>query len=42
MRREFITHEELMESLRKEGLHDIEQVKMAVVESDGRISVLKK
>ncbi len=41
MRREFITHEELMESLRKEGFEDIKQVKKAVVEADGKISIIK-
>lgn len=42
MRREYVTEEELMDSLRKEGMEDINQVEQAYVESDGRISFIKR
>lgn len=42
MRSELITEDELMSQLREKGLDQIEQVKEAYVESDGRISVLKR
>ncbi len=42
MRREYVTEEELMDSLRKEGMEDINQVEKAYVESDGRISFIKR
>ena len=40
LRREFITTEELQGHLRKAGVDRIESVKMAVMESDGEISVV--
>ena len=42
MTRELLTENELMESLRKEGVEDIENVKVARVEPEGRITVVKK
>lgn len=41
MRREFLTEEELMASLRQQGIDDIKDVKAAFVESEGQISVIK-
>ena len=40
MRREFLTEEELMEHLRREGIEDIKEVKSAHVEADGQISFI--
>ncbi len=42
MRRELITEEELMGHLRLQGVDDISDVKLAFMESDGRISVIQK
>ena len=42
MRSELITEDELMSQLRENGVEQVEQVKEAYVESDGRISVLKR
>lgn len=42
MRREFLTEEELMEHLRREGIADIREVKSAHVEADGHISFISK
>jgi uncharacterized membrane protein YcaP (DUF421 family) len=42
MRREFITHDELNAHLRKKGVEDVSEVKMAHMEEDGTISVIKK
>lgn len=42
MRREYITEDELMDHLRKEGIETIEQIKMAYVEGDGKITIIKK
>lgn len=42
MRREYITLEELMESLHKRGVEDLEEVKAAYIEADGHISVINK
>jgi uncharacterized membrane protein YcaP (DUF421 family) len=42
MRRELITEEELMSHLREQGLDDVEKVKKAYIESDGRISVVQR
>jgi uncharacterized membrane protein YcaP (DUF421 family) len=39
---EMLTEEELMSKLREEGLQDVSQVKDAYMESDGRISVIKR
>ena len=41
LRREFITHEELMGKLRENGVEDAGQVKRACLENDGTISVIK-
>jgi uncharacterized membrane protein YcaP (DUF421 family) len=41
MRKEFITDEELMAQLRKQGVERAEDVKEAYIEGDGRISVVK-
>ena len=40
MRREFLTEDELMESLRREGIDDLKDVKAAYVEAEGKISVI--
>ena len=40
MRRELLTEEELMEQLREQGVDDLEKVKAASMEGDGRISVI--
>ena len=42
MRQEFITLDELKSQLRKEGVDDIAHVKLAAIEADGAISVIKK
>lgn len=42
MRREYITEEELFESLHREGIDDISQVKAAFVEGDGDITIIKQ
>ena len=42
MRREFITHEELLSQLRLQGIDDVTQVRAAYLEADGRISVLDR
>ena len=42
MRREYITEEELMRSLREEGIDDVKDVRAAYVESDGAISVVAR
>lgn len=41
MRRELVTEDELMMELRKQGLNDVSRVKEALIESDGRISVIQ-
>ena len=41
MRREFITTPELMASLREQGIDKLSEVKMARMEPDGRISVIR-
>ncbi len=41
MRQEFITTEELHAELRKQGIDDIGKVKMARMEADGEISVVR-
>ncbi len=40
LRRELITHEELMSQLREQGVDDPARVKRAYMEGDGRISVI--
>lgn len=42
MRREYLTEEELIDHLRIEGIDDIQEVKSAHVEGDGKISVVRK
>lgn len=42
MRREFISEEELWTQLREQGVADLSEVKLAQMEGDGRISVIKR
>jgi uncharacterized membrane protein YcaP (DUF421 family) len=42
MRKELITEEELMGMIRQQGLENVQEVKEAFMESDGRISVIAK
>jgi uncharacterized membrane protein YcaP (DUF421 family) len=42
LRKELITHDELMAKLREYGIEKLEEVKVATMESDGEISVLKE
>jgi uncharacterized membrane protein YcaP (DUF421 family) len=42
LRHEMITVDELMAKLREQGIERLDQVKVAVMESDGEISVIKK
>lgn len=42
MRRELVTHDELMAVLRKEGIESVSMVKSARLEADGEISVIRK
>ena len=41
MRREFLTEDELMGFLRREGIEDLSVVKSVCVESEGRLSVVR-
>lgn len=41
MRREFVTEEELMSALRRQGLDSLDQVKSATIEGEGPITVVK-
>lgn len=41
MRKEMISHDELMTALRGEGVERLEQVKFATMESDGAITVIR-
>jgi uncharacterized membrane protein YcaP (DUF421 family) len=41
MRREFITEEELQEKLREQGIERLSDVKVAYLEGDGQISVIR-
>lgn len=41
MRREFVTMEELMAQLRQHGIENLGQVKLAAMEADGNISVIR-
>ena len=41
MRREFITHEELMSHMREQGIENVSNVKQACMEGDGRISIIE-
>ena len=40
MRREFLTEDELMEHLRREGIEDLKDIKAAFIEGDGEISFI--
>jgi uncharacterized membrane protein YcaP (DUF421 family) len=40
MRRELVTEEELMSQLRKQGVNELTEVKLAYMEGDGRISLV--
>lgn len=42
MRRELLTEEELMEQLRREGIEDLDDVKAAFVESEGKITAVRR
>ena len=42
MRKELITHEELMTEMRKAGLTSLQEIKVAFMESDGSISIIEK
>ena len=42
LRRELITYDELLAKLREKGIENLEQVKLACMESDGEISVLQE
>jgi uncharacterized membrane protein YcaP (DUF421 family) len=41
MRRELVTEDELMSALRREGIPDLAQVQLAVLEADGEISFIR-
>jgi uncharacterized membrane protein YcaP (DUF421 family) len=41
MRREYLTEEELMGHLREQGIDQVEMVKSATIEGDGRIFVVE-
>jgi uncharacterized membrane protein YcaP (DUF421 family) len=41
MRREFVTADELMAQLRQHGIEHLSQVKLAAMESDGSISIIR-
>jgi uncharacterized membrane protein YcaP (DUF421 family) len=42
LRRELISHEELLAKLREKGIEDLSQVKLAQMEANGEISVLQE
>lgn len=42
LRHEFVTEEELKSKLREQGVDDIRQVAKAYMESDGKVSVIKR
>ena len=42
LRRELLTRRELHAMLRKQGVHDVDEVAEAVLESDGYLSIVKK
>lgn len=42
MRREFLTEDELMSSLRREGIDDLARVKRAYLDGDGHLSVIPR
>ena len=39
LKRELITREELMTMLRRQGIHHLQRVEIAILESDGSLSV---
>lgn len=41
LRREWVTVDELMGKLREQGVADVDEVKLAVLEADGQLSVVK-
>ncbi|MCC2973887.1 DUF421 domain-containing protein [Massilia sp. IC2-476] len=41
MRREFLTEEELMSALRQQGVASVEEVRVAYIEGEGAITVIK-
>ena len=41
LRKEMITQEELMSALRREGVEQVDQVRLATMESDGEITVVR-
>lgn len=41
MRKEFLNKDELLSSLREQGIEDVSEVKKAFVESEGQITVIK-
>jgi uncharacterized membrane protein YcaP (DUF421 family) len=41
MRREFVSMDELKEKLREQGIEDLREVKVAYLEGDGQISVIR-
>ncbi|MGH8490448.1 MAG: DUF421 domain-containing protein [Gammaproteobacteria bacterium] len=42
LRKELLTEEELLAKLREEGIENIQAVKFACMESDGKVSVIKR
>ena len=42
MRREYLTEEELNDHLRLKGIEDVQEVKAAFIEGDGKISVVRR
>lgn len=42
MRREFLTEEELMSSLRQQNINSLDQVRKAVIEGEGAITVVRR
>jgi uncharacterized membrane protein YcaP (DUF421 family) len=42
LRKQYITHDELMSQLRQQGVEDVVDVKQAYMESDGHMSVIRR
>lgn len=42
LRKELLTEEELLAKLREEGIENVQAVKFACMESDGKVSVIKR
>jgi uncharacterized membrane protein YcaP (DUF421 family) len=42
MQKEMVTREELMSQLREQGVEDVSEVRLASLEGDGRISIIKR